>query len=308
MTKKSETSSQTLGAGEQNSWPTDVTEHEIQSPGADWIDCKLDRQLEDLISFISRGNRHGGSTEYITVSGDSVSSYLDISDPVMCFESCADMFDYAINGNGSLYFGPNPRIFSNSPLDFTEIAESYGHLGERVLAGISLMVIDVVLATPAAQAIRAVTGQRDVPTTDEEREATITVARAIKDLLVPEAWIIASFGAQVLVPVSVHRKDDEFATARVTIRHTLRAISDFVRSFKMRGTASVAVDVAAFDPLRFVALPGTIMRSHIKTSERPDRIVEIIEKGDVYGLRHVPSLTELQLHVQSVVAKNKSRR
>lgn len=244
-------------------------------------------------------DRHGqrGYTEVVAIGRDCLlSGYFDdaisLADAVLALPVGFDVF-----------FGLNPHRANGGAGPLNELSRKRSRGSEQTVFAVCLVLVDIDVDTEARRAAKALTGERKALCTDQEHGAAVAVARAIKEHFFPDAELIGTNGAQLLVPVQFTGNKEDLGLVKEGIRRMLQGVAAWVEAQKIPGTAGMLVDITTYDLPRIAAFPGTVKSRYPASPDRFQRRVEVIELGTWSACATPPLLEEALAQVRQDAAK-----
>lgn len=233
-----------------------------------------ERNSQEYSIFLRKMHGPYGATELACILPGApstvVAGLFDDADAMVA--ACAEY-----SARGPIYYVLNP-IRPSVDYPVTNRMQSGRRARKGDVAAISLLMVDVDVTTPGRKQAATKTNSKKAPCTDEEHDRAVAAATLFAQDS-PEAWVIATNGAQVVVPVLVVGTSTELqAKAESNSRPYLREIQNWWKSF---GSASdgIDIDVGMWDLPRLAAMPGTYKRDGQESRDRKHRQVSIVRRG-----------------------------
>ncbi len=186
------------------------------------------------------------------------------------------------------YYGLNPRsadLFDSAPNCLRQLLQRGRATDVRA---VTLLLIDIDVVSPARKQAATLAGSKKAPCTDREHAAAMALGRQLKDAYFPHGILVATNGAQLIVPVRLEGDTDTlqgFAAGTKQMLTTLKA-----HYFDAVDGVALEVDAAVADLPRIAAMPGTLKCKGKPTVDRPYRFVRA--DYDAERRLYVPTVEE----------------
>lgn len=177
------------------------------------------------------------------------------------------------------YYGLNPRRLSMAGTDSSTLLQRLHRATKVDVVAMTLVLVDIDVVSPERKQSATKGGVGKAPCTDDEHFTAVSLARRIRDELFPDAWLVTTNGAQLVLPVQLPATVADLRCAEAAHKVILRETARRAGNGDFGMAVDLVVDCTVYDLPRIAAMPGTVKQRGTATRVRRHRPIRIEERG-----------------------------